>query len=203
MKISQLIIALLMTASALSGSCAHDCQLCKTTSTGNACGVCFKKLLQDGTCQGDGPANCDVPLAEDYCYRCSPGFLLDTASGQCKANTIPKCSSGTIDDGTTTCDFCIQSSPSADKTACSGASQISNCLWEGTIRGDPNCARCVSGYSSQYNKCVIQVFRGCLELDESGLCVGCDVFDGWFMTTPGICAQGSADRNKRLFFSRR
>lgn len=203
MKIFNLAILTLLISTSLAGSCAHNCQLCRQTGSGSTCGVCFRKVNDDGTCNGDGPANCDVPFSSDFCFRCSEGYIVDTTTGQCQASTIQNCASGRLENGKQTCEFCVDSSPTPDYSSCSGASMIPNCLWEGLFNGDSVCARCKAGYSAQFNRCVIQIFRGCMDIDQSGYCIGCDVYNGWFMTAPGVCAQGSEDRNKRLFFSRR
>lgn len=204
MKFTEFTLLAILISSALTGSCAKSCQYCKDGKSGQECKVCFRKLLQNGACKGGVPNNCDVALGPNFCYRCSAGYILNGTTGQCQLTTIAKCASGYLaKDGSEVCEFCVETSPGNGGADCSGSSQIKNCLWEGVNKSGPKCARCRDGHMSKFNKCVFEVFGGCLELDSKGYCIGCNVFEGYFMTKPGHCHKGSADMNKVLFSKRR
>ena len=187
------IIATLASVS-LTDGCSYNCQKCMTqeSTQTNVCAICYRSLLVLDSCKPGGPDHCDVALDENYCFRCSVGYLANLGTGQCFSTTgkIDNCASGNIDtDGVATCDACIRSAPSSDGKKCNQAQKFHNCVWESLTQ----CQRCDDGYIYDPIKmnCAISTIKGCLFLDGT-TCTGCNVYSSYFMTTPGHCVKGTS-----------
>ena len=186
------LVLVVLVGSALSDNCSKSCQKCvQDKNKKNQCGVCYRTILDNGACVSGAPANCDVAVSNDYCYRCSAGYQLDVASGSCAKTTIANCINGYVDtDQITRCEACSPGSPSSDLTSCTSTQKYQNCMWEAAS----NCERCKDGYQFDPKRgaCVVNTIKGCLFVSSSGDCDGCNVYSNYFMTSPGKCASGTS-----------
>lgn len=91
---------------------------------------------------------------------------------------------------------CEGGHPSQDRSECVDFPSSSSCRW-GALDQHLNvyCFRCKEGYisdGSEIPKCVLDSgeLPGCLmKYKGQNICGACDIWDGWYMKYPGVCAK--------------
>eukprot|EP01022_Parablepharisma_sp_SALTPOND_P019463 TRINITY_DN331_c0_g1_i1.p1 TRINITY_DN331_c0_g1~~TRINITY_DN331_c0_g1_i1.p1 ORF type:complete len:820 (-),score=27.01 TRINITY_DN331_c0_g1_i1:1300-3759(-) len=148
------------------GVIALHCRQCKTKFY----------ATEEGNC-AYGPLNCDLPLSETTCIRCSEGYYLDPITKVCKLGlrncrvpadnkTCVKCVDGYFWNSV----YCQLGIP-----ACK------------TPDSDTSCLKCYDGYYFNEKTCIPGPVQ-CKTPSSAVRCLVC--FDGYFVTSSGACQKG-------------
>ena len=175
------------------------------------CTECFMRhLYSDGSCSYQLPATdpCNICANKaasgkkyDSCILCKPGYASNQGFS-CVKGTISGCLAEFANtDSSRASNSCFGCEPGkysvidpqTNTTSCKAvANPAPNCLWGGTsnhgyYRGNA-CFRCKPGFAVSVfsGQCLPAVQKGCWT-QKGGICVTCDPFAGYSISTFGNC----------------